>query len=57
MTALSNSQSVGKISSKMLEKPIFIIGAPRSGNTWLGRVIENHESVVCCEENNNIWTW
>lgn len=57
MTALSNSQSVGKISSKMLEKPIFIIGAPRSGNTWLGRVIENHESVVCWEENNNIWTW
>lgn len=40
-----------------VEKPIFIVGAPRSGNTWLGQVLENHRDVACWDETNNIWIW
>ena len=40
-----------------IDRPIFIVGAPRSGNTWLGRVLDQDSSIVCWEETNNIWTW
>ena len=40
-----------------LEKPIFILGAPRSGTTWLGRGFEIHPDVAYWHEISNIWMW
>lgn len=40
-----------------VKKPIFILGAPRSGTTWLGRVLELHPDISYWEEINNIWMW
>lgn len=40
-----------------VEKPIFILGAPRSGTTWLGKVLAQHPDIAYWGEINNIWTW
>ena len=37
--------------------PIFILGAPRSGTTWLGKTFEQHPDIKCWYENNAVWTW
>ena len=36
---------------------IFILGAPRSGTTWLGKTFERHPEIDCWYENNAVWTW
>lgn len=38
-------------------QPIFILGAPRSGTTWLGKTFEHHPDIDCWYENNAVWTW
>ena len=38
-------------------QPIFILGAPRSGTTWLGKTFEQHPDIDCWYENNAVWTW
>ncbi|WP_036484767.1 sulfotransferase [Myxosarcina sp. GI1] len=39
------------------DKPIFILGAPRSGTTWLGKTFEQHPDIDCWYENNAVWSW
>jgi hypothetical protein len=40
-----------------IEKPIFILGAPRSGTTWLGKAFDQHPDLACWAEISNIWMW
>ncbi|MFP5268755.1 sulfotransferase family protein [Coleofasciculus sp.] len=40
-----------------VEKPIFILGAPRSGTTWLGKAFDQHPDLACWAEISNIWMW
>ena len=40
-----------------IEKPIFILGAPRSGTTWLGAIMKQHAGIQILHEINNIWMW
>lgn len=41
----------------MVNKPIFIIGAPRSGTSILGRILENHSDLVHIKEPRFIWRY
>ncbi len=41
----------------MSEAPIILLGAHRSGTTWLGRVFAQHPALAYHEEPRNIWTW
>lgn len=40
-----------------VEKPIFVLGAPRSGTTWLGKVLAQHPDIAHWGEINNVWIW
>lgn len=40
-----------------IEKPIFIVGVPHSGTSWLGRVVARHPKVIIRSETNYIWMW
>src|SRR5699024_3661196 len=35
---------------KMINQPVFIIGAPRSGTTWLQLLLSQHPAVATCNE-------
>ncbi|GAB4109044.1 MAG: hypothetical protein Kow00105_17340 [Phycisphaeraceae bacterium] len=43
--------------SNPLEKPIIIVGAPRSGTTNLGAVLSRHPSVAYIEEPRLVWRY
>jgi hypothetical protein len=43
--------------SQVLNKPIIIIGAPRSGTTMLGEFLEAHHSLYCAMEPRLIWRY
>jgi len=34
-----------------MAKPIFIVGTPRSGTTWLANMLGNHSKVACVRQN------
>lgn len=38
-------------------KPIFIVGVPHSGTSWLGRVLDKHPQLIGSIETNYIWMW
>lgn len=40
---------------KLLERPIFVIGAPRSGTTWIGQVLARHPMLAYLEEPRLTW--
>ncbi|HBL14169.1 MAG TPA: hypothetical protein DD379_22820 [Cyanobacteria bacterium UBA11162] len=40
-----------------IEKPIFIVGAHRSGTTWLGKALEQHPDIACWNETRHLWFW
>lgn len=40
-----------------IQKPIFIIGAPRSGTTWIGEIMKQHPDIKLLHEISNIWMW
>jgi hypothetical protein len=40
-----------------LDRPIILIGAQRSGTTWMGKVLERHPRVAYWEEPRHVWTW
>lgn len=40
-----------------VEKPIFIVGAPRSGTTFVGVALEKHPDIAVWPETNNVWMW
>ena len=40
-----------------IKKPIFIIGAPRSGTTWMGAIMKQHPDIQLLHEISNIWMW
>lgn len=40
-----------------LDRPIILIGAHRSGTTWMGQVLARHPKVAYWEEPRHIWTW
>lgn len=42
---------------QLLEKPIVIIGSPRSGTTVLGAIFEKHRSLAYNEEPRLTWRW
>jgi len=35
-----------------MAKPIFVVGRPRTGTTWLGNLIGQHSNVACVHRNN-----
>ena len=37
--------------------PIILIGAHRSGTTWLGKVFSRHPDLAYWEEPRHVWTW
>ena len=39
-----------------LNRPFFIIGAPRSGTTYLAKVLDRHQQIVCTDET-RVMTW
>ncbi|MEM1252665.1 MAG: sulfotransferase [Cyanobacteria bacterium P01_H01_bin.21] len=41
----------------MINKPIFIVGVPHSGTSWLGRVLAKHPKVIDRSETNYVWMW
>ncbi len=41
----------------MIKDPIFIVGAPRSGTSLLGRILEKHSSLVHVREPRIIWKY
>ncbi|MDA3824004.1 MAG: sulfotransferase, partial [Bacteroidales bacterium] len=41
--------------SKLLERPIIIIGSPRSGTTMVGHCLEKHPDIVYWEEPRSVW--
>lgn len=43
------------MSNFTIKNPIFIIGAPRSGTSILGRILENHPNLVHVREPRLIW--
>ncbi len=57
MTSTSGKKTNCESALSTDQAPIFIIGAPRSGNTWLGKVLETHENIICWDETNNLWTF
>jgi hypothetical protein len=40
-----------------INSPIFIVGVPHSGNSWLGKILGLHPKVVNVKETNYIWMW
>jgi Sulfotransferase family len=40
-----------------IKKPIFILGTPRSGTTWLGAIMKQHPNIHLLHEINNVWMW
>lgn len=40
-----------------LESPIIIIGAQRSGTTWMGACFSRHPRLAYWEEPRHVWTW
>jgi Sulfotransferase family len=40
-----------------IEKPIFILGAQRSGTTWLGKAFEQHPDIASWNEIRHVWIW
>lgn len=41
----------------MLKSPIFIVGPPRSGTTWLSHAFEQTDEVAMIREPRQIWEW
>lgn len=39
-----------------LDRPFFVIGAPRSGTTYLAKVLDRHPGIVCTDET-RVMTW
>ncbi len=39
--------NVGSTSQTKLQRPFFIVGASRSGTTWLQRTLNTHPEVLC----------
>jgi hypothetical protein len=40
-----------------IEKPIFVLGVPHSGTSWLGKAITQDPEIVHIPETNYIWMW
>lgn len=40
-----------------VKKPIFVLGVPHSGTSWLGRVISQHPDIAYLPEANFVWMW
>jgi hypothetical protein len=64
VTVLATLQPVGESQrairrgcASRLDRPIFIIGAPRSGTTLLGKVMRQHRDVCYIEEPRMIWRY
>jgi hypothetical protein len=64
VTVLATLQPVGEpqraircSSASPLDRPIFIIGAPRSGTTLLGKVMRQHRDVCYIEEPRMVWRY
>ena len=53
-TAIEKSQNTNQTTC---QKPIFIVGAPRSGTTWLGEAMKRHPELHMLHEISNIWMW
>ncbi len=49
--------SVGQNVDSQLSRPVIIIGAPRSGTTILGRILQNHKDLVYVEEPRLLWRY
>lgn len=42
---------------KTIERPIFVLGVPHSGNSWLAKSIARHPHIAHSSETNFIWMW